>query len=305
MGGAIQYEYDLEVLVDPVKNADLDIVFISATRTKGLQNWTATADGNDVVWPRDFLGTDIPRARISSYAYHISDWKEYDEHAKDLSMKLAELRAGDTQPAPIVLVAHSVSGLVTAKVMSEETNIAQHVQGLAFFATPFQDPDGDAPVSTLNAIIAKRCGYSDDKTTREAYVLQDLFENVSRQNTAIDVAVFTEFFGDTALVDDDIVGKPKEKYSVQSLPGEHDDICKFGSRKGVYGVVRRALQRLVSPIDRDTSIAVLPGECTRDTYRASTSSAEIENISGGIHLNNRGTVTYWSGGAGTINFYQD
>ncbi|KAJ3577068.1 hypothetical protein NPX13_g3499 [Xylaria arbuscula] len=287
MGGAIQYEYDLEVLVDPVKNADLDIVFISATRTKGLQNWTATADGNDVVWPRDFLGTDIPRARISSYAYHISDWKEYDEHAKDLPVKLAELRAGDTQPAPIVLVAHSVSGLVTAKVMSEETNIAQHVQGLAFFATPFQDPDGDAPVSTLNAIIAKRCGYSDDKTTREAYVLQDLFENVSRQNTAIDVAVFTEFFGDTAvrnnlslpvvsqvdnlqLVDDDIVGKPKEKYSVQSLPGEHDDICKFGSRKGVYGVVRRALQRLR-----------------------------------GNPFNNRGTVTYWSGGAGTINFYQD
>ncbi|KAJ3577066.1 hypothetical protein NPX13_g3497 [Xylaria arbuscula] len=283
-------ENEFKVLVGQDKSTNVDIVFLGFGK-KNFETWDTSANENHVTpWPREFLAGDIPKARISAYHYQAEEWKQYQKHAKDLCEKLDKLRQKDTLRHPIVLVAHSLAGLVVAKVL-ENTSICNDVQGLVFFATPFQEPNGDAPASTLTHIV-DAYGHPDGDVMREAQVLKQLPDKVSKSERKVDVAAFVEVECDTALVTEEAIGQTHAKnYRVQSLMADHKDICKFKTKKSYYPIVSRVLREYAKVEEQE------PERGSKD------GSINAHTVHGGIHKDNKGKVHYINGETGTINFH--
>ena len=78
-----------------------------------------------VFWPKDLLPSDVPRARILTFGYKaeiLSFWSPphnntIKESAERLNMELFSLRDKTaTLERPIIFVAHSLGGIICAKV---------------------------------------------------------------------------------------------------------------------------------------------------------------------------------------------
>ena len=79
------------------------------------------------MWPKDLLPKKIPQARILTFGYDTDVWHFWSRpasdntiknHADTLTADLCSLRHEKSQIAarPIIFVAHSLGGLVCAKV---------------------------------------------------------------------------------------------------------------------------------------------------------------------------------------------
>ena len=110
----------LEKVHDP-KGPDIDICFVHGLGGDPQTTWTL---GN-VFWPKDLLPYDIPKARILTFGYkaEILSFSSHpkknaiEEYAKHLNTQLFSLRSETTTlERPIIFVAHSLGGLVCAKV---------------------------------------------------------------------------------------------------------------------------------------------------------------------------------------------
>ena len=100
-----------------------NICFVHSLRGSRISTWTAT---NGVFWPVDLLPKDIPDARIITWGYDASIayfWSspsksKLDDYAKTLLGDMSTLREKTkTTERPIILVAHSLGGIICAKIV--------------------------------------------------------------------------------------------------------------------------------------------------------------------------------------------
>ncbi|KAI1770758.1 hypothetical protein F4818DRAFT_252459 [Hypoxylon cercidicola] len=133
--------------------AKVDIVLLHGLRGDMLGTWTK----DEVLWPRDLLPKDIPESRIFLFGFdsgivHRDQSSvtntEIHSDANDLCAKLVAQRSSSgTADRPIILVAHSLGGLVAAQAFvhgeqkaetSDAKSIAKNLRGLVFLGTPFK-----------------------------------------------------------------------------------------------------------------------------------------------------------------------
>ncbi|KAF5021966.1 hypothetical protein F66182_6006 [Fusarium sp. NRRL 66182] len=134
------------------ENPEVDIVFVHGLASNRESTWKQ----HGILWPRDFLPHDVPKSRIMSFGYdsNVSTSRpsdmtrdNLDTMARSLSSSLQRLRSSPEEVSrPIVFVAHSLGGLICARliVLGEITTqgtavqvVAKNTKGLLFFGTPF------------------------------------------------------------------------------------------------------------------------------------------------------------------------
>jgi len=101
------------------------IAFVHGLTGNRETTWTDNESG--IFWPRDLLPNDMPTARIITFEYDADIIRTIDiasanslrDHGKSLANDLAMLRMRTkTTDRPLLLVAHSLGGLVCEQVNS-------------------------------------------------------------------------------------------------------------------------------------------------------------------------------------------
>ncbi|KAK1753795.1 hypothetical protein QBC47DRAFT_48118 [Echria macrotheca] len=172
-------KFEFVVLYEP-KNFDadvlVDIVFVHGILGDYESTWTHQE--SKILWPRDLLPIDFPRARIASlnYSPNFDDFFPA-ESAVGATSGLDRLSSGlcealerfrQTAPKatnrPIILVAHSLGGLICTKAILETP--VEGLAGVIFFGTPFvQEPEEWRPLASR---FAKLVGLDDCGTLPES-----------------------------------------------------------------------------------------------------------------------------------------
>jgi pimeloyl-ACP methyl ester carboxylesterase len=148
------------------------IIFVHGLNGGNFSTWTHASSGT--CWPRDLLPKKVPTARILSFGYdarfldlldNISQNTIHD-HARNMLLGLSELRRDDnTSSLPIVLVAHSMGGLLVKRALILSRNaynsrddlskhIVQHVKHVVFMGTPHQGSDMQTLAMAINKIFS-------------------------------------------------------------------------------------------------------------------------------------------------------
>lgn len=118
-------DYGIFVLKDkPSDQANVvDIVAIHGLNGHYLDTWTAKgANGEKVIWLKDFLPNQIPDARIMSYGYNSAvqfskSMAGISEFADQLLENLRSWRQSDMERSPpIIFICHSLGGIVVKQV---------------------------------------------------------------------------------------------------------------------------------------------------------------------------------------------
>ncbi|KAI1203487.1 hypothetical protein F5X97DRAFT_318139 [Nemania serpens] len=278
------------VVVDPGESATVDIVFIPTFGESWLRGWTTQNNAGDYVfWPEQFLKTDIPTARLLVFAYDQSTGMgDYAAHADHLCEKLKELRCGGSASRrPVVLIAHSLGGIVAAQMLLRgDASVTEHVQGLAFFGTPFQGSRGRSLSEIIDCMVDFH-GIGNNGLTNAAEVLEELASALSTTHTDVRLATFCELGQSTKVIVDKEAAKVRDHVAV-SIPGNHGAICRFKGREGLYEVVVEELRGLVEVEDTDTTL--MDGNGEGGTGEGLT--IPRRHVAGGLHQNNMGLIHY-------------
>ncbi|XXG94235.1 hypothetical protein Hte_000489 [Hypoxylon texense] len=160
----------LRILRSPAQ-ATLDIIFIHGLIGDSLRTWQHQPSG--VYWPTDLLPKEFPKARILTFGYDADVTKLFGavgqgtlrNHATTLVCEYAAIRQrdafeqrgsdysqsgnGDTRRRDVILVVHSLGGLVTKKALciSSESAIDGEKAldldtiGICFLGTPHRGSD--------------------------------------------------------------------------------------------------------------------------------------------------------------------
>jgi len=161
------------------EQAQVDIVFLHGLRGDKEKTWTK--DG--VFWPQDLLSKDVPDSRIFLFGYDTSILQlkqsnvtktEIHSDAEDLCAKLAVERFNTkSEDRPIILIAHSLGGLVAAQVLvhgeqrtesSSAKSITKNLRGMIFLGTPFRGSPA-AKTAEIARRIIDFCGVDTQKHT--------------------------------------------------------------------------------------------------------------------------------------------
>ncbi|KAH9206212.1 SesB protein [Leptodontidium sp. 2 PMI_412] len=183
----------LNELYDAGKEAKVDIVFVHGLRGHPQYTWETVNPDPDaeeadkvVFWPKALLPGTIKDCRIFSYGYPTDFATFYpiitpgsishmsiDNHSTSLMHKLGNVRQHGTATRPIIFIAHSLGGLVTANgLASDYTSDAQgqevvnHTCGAIFLGTPFKG-SSKAPWATLAEKVLGIFGDSNDQTIQD------------------------------------------------------------------------------------------------------------------------------------------
>ncbi|KAI0382163.1 Alpha/Beta hydrolase protein [Hypomontagnella monticulosa] len=248
-------------LCDPVVNpedADIDIVFVHGLHGDRFNTWVQ--DG--CFWPKDFLSADLPKTRIFSFGYHaelvnffgdVSQNQIY-HHASDLITQLQGFRSHtDTSNRPIILVAHSLGGLICEQAIhsfhdaQEEgrRTVARSIRKIAFLGTPHEGSDKAAwgeiarrfarLFTVTNPSLLSYLGEHSELLLN----LERDFQHFLRHNTntekEVEVMCFTE--GLPTVISGVnmgyIVTKKSASYAAHptiSLHADHRSMCKFKTK---------------------------------------------------------------------------
>ncbi|KAI1739402.1 hypothetical protein F4680DRAFT_422670 [Xylaria scruposa] len=233
-------------LVPAPEDANVDIVFIPGLGEHQLQAWTAD-DDNRTVWPSEFLPDDVKHARILAFKY---DSTQVTKHADDLCNKLHRFRLDSkTTGRPIILVAHSLGGIVPAQVLvkgrespegSDLKSISQKIQGMVFFGTPFRDSKKKKFPEIIEKLIGLyKLGPDKDAIVQESKVLCDSFPKALGQhlqkNKQVGVMAFFESGQGARLVDKDAATIPSpDEETTHGTLGNIDDICSLNPDLGKF-----------------------------------------------------------------------
>lgn len=263
----------LTVLHEPEASLQrsVDIIFIHGLGGTSLRTWCFRRDV-DYLWPQLWLPKEegLSSARVLTYGYnaHFFSRKEQAslaiaDFANDL---LFRMKYGENGPhrlgqAPIVVVAHSMGGLVFKKayiqgMLSDDFRpIVSMVNAVLFLATPHQGTD---LADTLNTILTSSIfGHTSKEyiaeLARKSPTIDDLHESFRYHISNLQVFSFYETLSttigplSTMIVDKSsgILGYPGE--TLQPLNANHHDVCKFNSPQDPnYRSIIGALRSVVS-----------------------------------------------------------
>ncbi|KAK7971551.1 hypothetical protein PG989_016567 [Apiospora arundinis] len=144
-------KYGIKTLYEPSEEAVADVVFVHGL--KGDRDRTWTAPGSDTSWIETLLPLELPDCHILSYGYDsnpvsmrgVVSSNTIGNHAKNFLSLLSSHRAQSRSiDRPIILVAHSMGGLMCEDALLESQNspethlrvILECTSGILFLGTP-------------------------------------------------------------------------------------------------------------------------------------------------------------------------
>lgn len=263
----------MTVLYEPEGPAQrsVDILFIHGLGGTSLRTWCYNRDLR-YLWPQLWLPleSELVSARILSYGYnaHFSKTGEQaslaiGDFASDMLFRMRYAESGPHRlgQVPIIVVAHSMGGLVFKKAFvhgllnDEFRSIISVIKAVMFMATPHR---GSNLADALNKILKSSVfGHSPKdyvaELARRSPTIDELNETFRHHASKVQIFSFyetrTTSIGpmSTIIVDKDsgVLGYPGE--TVQPMVANHHDVCKFSSRDDPnYASVVGALRDLVS-----------------------------------------------------------
>ncbi|KAL4947648.1 Alpha/Beta hydrolase protein [Aspergillus filifer] len=254
------------------------IVFLHGLRGNIKETWTK----DKILWPKDILPQDVEKSRILLFGYdsgitHLdqSQVQRTDIHsdADDLCARLgAERSRTKTENRPIILIAHSLGGLVAAQILvhgerrEEASNaraITKHVRGMIFLGTPFRGSGSAKPAEAIRRVM-DFLGVNTQQETlrllgRDSERLDELvrgFPDVLNkrrmsQDPADQIQAF--FFYETKKTSSGFIVEPESAQipgcgDASPIDTDHIQICKFSSDKDHgYKLVVSAIAKSLQP----------------------------------------------------------
>ncbi|KAI1741935.1 hypothetical protein F4680DRAFT_446481 [Xylaria scruposa] len=262
----------LHVLHSPgAEKRTVDILLIHGLGGTSLRTWCHGRD-LDNLWPRLWLPHEegFSTARVLTYGYnaHFSKKEQASlaigDFANDLlfRMKYSENGSERLGQVPIIIVAHSMGGLVFKKAFihgllnDEFRDIISMIKSVLFLATPHRGTD---LAETLNKILTSSIfGHSPKdyvmELARKSPTIDELNESFRHHASKLHIFSFYETLStsigplSTMVLEKDtaVLGYPRE--TPQPLSANHHDVCKFQSREDAnYLSVLGALRSVVEP----------------------------------------------------------
>ncbi|ORY70909.1 uncharacterized protein BCR38DRAFT_331954, partial [Pseudomassariella vexata] len=259
----------------------VDILFIHGLGGTSMRTWCKNRD-LDLLWPKHWLPeeTDLSTARILTFGYHahFSTKKQQaslniGEFANDLlfRMKYGEDGKDKMGQVPIIIVAHSMGGLVFKKACTPSDfmeiihgqlnekykKITSSIKSVLFLATPHRGTD---VAETLNKMLSSSIfGHSPKdyvtELTKNSPTIDELNEQFRHRAAKLKVLSFYETLGTNI---GPVIVMISEKHSSvlcyqdetpQPLVANHHDVCKFTSPDDSnYKSVRGALRSVVNTL---------------------------------------------------------
>ncbi|KAI1392900.1 uncharacterized protein F4822DRAFT_392547 [Hypoxylon trugodes] len=273
-------------------DANVDIVFVHGLGGHRVESWTYKPTEEVPVesfWPKDFLKSACPTARILSFGYdshfthfyplfgpkNIPVGTTIDDHSGSLFLDLNNLRASTETPPerPLIFVAHSLGGLVVANALSrltetntEDKNLANTTFGVIFLGTPFEGASL-ARWGTIALNLVKLFSSTNKESVKDLQeqsqrlaAINDAFYKYikvrDRSQKTLRLACFYEEWPTYVGRNNIGVVVPKASATLSGInpvpiSASHSGMCKFAdeSRNG-YKAVSGTLSRWIKELDR-------------------------------------------------------
>ncbi|OJD13314.1 hypothetical protein AJ78_06218 [Emergomyces pasteurianus Ep9510] len=234
----------LNLLHEPEKPR-VDLIFVHGLGGGSKKTWSLTKDIKHF-WPKSWLPKDLAfgDVRIWSFGYS-SDWHKGKDNAMniyDYGMSLltaVELCPGfGTEDTPIVLIGHSMGGLVIkkaymlARLNPQYGTIAKRISTFYFIATPHSGSDSAELLTKIFHVAYGSRSYVSD-LERGSSTIQDINGQFRLYASDLDIWSFYEtmpltigFFSKIIVRKDfAVLGYQAEKQI--PMTADHRSICKF------------------------------------------------------------------------------
>ncbi|KAK8048410.1 hypothetical protein PG994_010140, partial [Apiospora phragmitis] len=295
----------LHMLHLPEQSRTVDILFIHGLGGTSRRTWSRNGDLN-YLWPQlrlpngpgfsrlatmrimvsrsDVLQTGRARPKLTIKIYYFQASLSINDFAKDLlfRLKYGESGAERMGQVPIVIVAHSMGGLVFKRAyiqgqLNEEYQpIVVSIKSVLFLSTPHRGTD---LADTLNKILSSSIfGHSSkdyiNELTQNSLTIDELNESFRHYAGNLRIFSFYEtlatFIGPKSVKvlekNSSTLGYPNE--TSQPLNADHHEVCKFTSPEDPnYQSVIGALRSVVQPDYEEADIHV--GDYANDMNRIS------------------------------------
>lgn len=261
------------MLHEPDAPRKVDILFVHGIGGTSVRTWCRNRDP-DFFWPKSWLPHEqgLSSARILTYGYNAhfastkgSSSQTIGDFATDLlfRMKYGDADIDSLGDAPIIVVAHSMGGLVFKRAFiqgslnKEYQSIVKNIKAVLFLATPHRGTD---LAEKLNRVLSSSIfGHSSKdyvtELTKNSVTIDEL--NESFRHHAADLRIFSFYetlatsIGPRSLIlldkSTSLLGYPNE--TAQPLNANHHNVCKFtDSEDPNYISVRGALRNVIGNI---------------------------------------------------------
>ncbi|KAI8633638.1 hypothetical protein F5Y19DRAFT_247067 [Xylariaceae sp. FL1651] len=265
----------LTVLYTPeTEKRTVDILFIHGLGGTSLRTWCYNRD-LEFLWPEKWLPeeADLSTARILTFGYNVnfSNKKEQaslhiNDFATDLlySMKYGSDEGGEKMgQVPIIVVAHSMGGLVFKKAFThgylnhEYRQLMSSIKSVLFLATPHRGTD---LAEILNRVLSISVfGHTPKdyvaELTRNSSTIDELNESFRHHASKLQIFSFYETLStqigpmNVMILDKQSSLLGYENETAKPLNANHHNVCKYTSPDDSnYRSVRDALRSIVSTI---------------------------------------------------------
>ena len=251
-----------------------DFVFVHGLRGGSRKTWSFSADPAHF-WPKEWLprDSDFKNIRIHTFGYN-SDWGESkgsDFNVHDFGQNLIEEIynspvIGRSQNVPIVLIGHSMGGLVIKKVviLSRENpayrTIGDRFHSLYFLATPHRGSDLAKTLNNILRMVFKGTKAYVTNLERSSEAQQVMNDSFRHYYSGINIHSFLESipmnlgYGTALVVDRSSATLGYAEERVQVLNADHRSICKYESPLDAnFRTLRNRLAATVHDITRNAT----------------------------------------------------
>jgi len=313
------------------RDATIDICFVHGLTGNRITTWTATEQSEP--WPGKLLPEKIHSARVLTYGYDayvvkksVASSNELRNHANNFLHDLTSHRSLSTSTSrPLILVAHSLGGLVCKEaVLASRNNPEDHLQdifnsliGIAFMGTPHRgswmaDWAG-IPASALGIFKSTNKSLLEILRTDDQLLksIQERFWSMVRGlregNRRFEVTCFYEELP-LPVLGKKVVSEASatlEGYSLMSIHANHSNMVKFATAdangfKRLIGELirwRANSDKLIGGSQDESSVAqaAWKAEPPKATINFSGSGPHNANMGNGIQYNNTGSGSQYIG----------
>ncbi|KAL7935649.1 hypothetical protein V8C35DRAFT_333543 [Trichoderma chlorosporum] len=151
--------FGLTPLADPLQDTVADIIAVTGLAGHAFGSWKSKNKSD--MWLRDFLPESVPNARIMTYGYDTKlPGSQSEVSILELSRKLLEsiktTRDEDTKNRPLLLIGHSLGGLVVKETLveasegsEEDLAVFRSCYAVLLFAVPNRGLDNSSLMSMV------------------------------------------------------------------------------------------------------------------------------------------------------------
>ncbi|KAK1749326.1 hypothetical protein QBC47DRAFT_153287 [Echria macrotheca] len=315
------------------KSSETQVPSFSSENSHGIGtpsgDSSAGGEQGDVYWPYHLLPPVVPSARVLTYGYdtqirHLAQApiskNSMHDHAWELLCTLeAKRRAPEEKRRPLLLVAHSLGGLVVKEMLKRAResgiipgrsylhDIFLSTTGVMFFGTPHRGADPRAFLHHVLSISLQGLGFKVNKD-----IVEGLMPRAGRQPDAAAFAEmaceqkwivysFQEEYGMPMLFGKKVVDDQSSCLdlpfveTVQHIGSNHMDMCRFHAANDAgYQKVVAALQRIIGTGEplrshednglppqapMSTEVEKLPNEGSGQVFEAGEDVAHMDVVS--------------------------